>query len=180
MRNRYGVAVVAALISVLPLASAGARGLGGITWGQEVFESSLSDSDLGSRLLGVYGYDVDHSGRRTGAFALAIYSDASPPVAQGGFLGCLVGQELRQAGTLMAVNLWAGVGGLTAGRGVPSSGSFAGFAELSGEIGVTVMPGLLLTGYAGLQAMSAISSHEAFFSRVMYSPILGVRIAWGS
>ena len=173
------VAVIAALAAVLPLAGAGARDLGGITWGQEVLDSSLSDAGLGSRLLGAYGYEVNHAGQRAGAFALAVYSDDSPPVPQGGFLGCLVGQEFRQAGLLLAFNLWAGVGGLTAGRGVSSRGSVAAFGELSMEIGLTAFPGLLVTGYAGLQAMSAVSSREAFFSRVMYAPVLGVRVAWG-
>ncbi len=178
--NRYRIAFIAAALAVLPLVSAGARGAGGFTWGQEILDPTLSSASLSSGVLGVYGYDVTYGGRRAGAFALAIHSASDAPVVEGGFIGGIAGQEFRQAPLLMAINLWAGVGGLSAGTGVPSEGSFAVVGELSAEIGFTAIPGVVVTGYAGLQAMSAVSSSETFFSRAMYCPVLGVRVAWGS
>ena len=177
---RARIAVVASLLALLPLAAASAHTVGGLTWGQEVNDSLLSSSDLSARLAGVYGYDVNYAGQRTGGFALALYSDSLSPAVVGGFVGGLAGQEFRRSGLLMAINLWAGFGGLTAGRGVPADGSFAVYAEATAEIGFTGIPGMVVTGYAGLQAMSAVSSGEAFFSRAMYAPVVGVRLAWGS
>lgn len=178
--NRCLVALIAAVFAVLPPATAAAHGAGGLTWGQEVLDPTLSSADLGSTVAGAYGYDVDYAGRRTGGFALAIRSDSASPAVEGGFVGGIAGQELRQHPLVMAVNLWAGVGGLSAGRGVPPEGSFAVFGEVTAEIGFTAIPGVLVTGYAGMQAMSAVSSSETFFSRAMYGPVVGVRVAWGS
>ena len=173
------VALVAAVLVALPLAAAGARGAGGLTWGQEILDPALSSADLGSSVLGAYGYGVNYAGRRTGGFALAVCSDSAAPAVEGGFVGGIAGQEFRQYPLLMAVNLWAGLGGLTAGRGVPPEGSFAVFGEITAEIGFS-LPGMILSGYAGMQAMSAVSSSETFFTRAMYCPVVGVRLAWGS
>jgi hypothetical protein len=178
--NRSRVVLIAAAFVLLPLAAAGAKGAGGLTWGQEVLDPTLSSANLSSTVAGAYGYGVNYAGRRTGGFALAIRSDSASPTVEGGFVGGIAGQEFRQYPLLMAVNLWAGVGGLTAGRGVPPEGSFAVFGELTAEIGFTAIPGMLVTGYAGMQAMSAVSSSETFFSRAMYCPVVGVRVAWGS
>jgi hypothetical protein len=178
--NHFRVAVIAAVIAALPLASAAARGAGGLTWGQEILDPELSSASLDSRVVGAYGYEVDWAGRRSGGFALAIYSDSTSPAVEGGFLGGIAGQEFRQAPLVMAINLWAGIGGLSAGRGVPAGGSLAVFGEISAEVGFTGIPGMLVTGYAGLQAMSAVSSSETFFSRVMYCPVVGLRLAWGA
>jgi len=173
------IMLVAAALAVLPLAAVGARGAGGFTWGQEILDPTLSSANLDSSLLGVYGYGVSYAGRRTGGFALAVHSDSASPAIEGGFVGGIAGQEFRQYPLLMAVNLWAGVGGLAAGRGVPPEGSFAVFGEVTAEIGFS-LPGMILSGYAGMQAMSAVSSAETFFTRAMYCPVVGVRLAWGS
>lgn len=176
---RFRIAVAAAAFALLPLAWAGAREAGGFTWGQEILDPALSNDALDSQVLGVYGYGVDYAGRRAGAFALAIHSTGDSPVVEGGFVGGIAGQELRRYPLLMAINLWAGLGGLSAGNGVPTGGSFAMFGEITAEIGLTAIPGVVITGYGGLQAMSAVSSSEPLFSRAMYCPILGIRVAWG-
>jgi hypothetical protein len=173
------IAAFAAAFAVLPLA-AYARGAGGFTWGQQIADSQLANFDLQSSLTGVYGYGVSWNGRRTGGFALAVHSDGAAPAVEGGFIGGIAGQEFRRSPFIGAVNLWAGLGGLSAGRGISADGSFAVFGEITAELGVAFMPGVLLTGYAGLQAMSAVSSGETFFTRVMYSPVIGMRLAWGS
>jgi hypothetical protein len=173
------IAALAAVLVLLPLA-AFARGAGGLTWGQEIADPQLANFETQSTVTGVYGYGVSWNGRRTGGFALAIHSDSASPAVEGGFVGGIAGQEFRRAPFIGAVNLWAGVGGLSVGRGVPANGSFAMFGEITAELGVAFMPGVLLTGYAGLQAMSAMSSSETFFTRVMYSPVIGMRLAWGS
>jgi hypothetical protein len=174
------IAALAAAFAVLPLAVGFARGAGGFTWGQQIFDPQLANLDMQSSLVGVYGYGVSWRGQRTGGFALAVHSDGATPVVEGGFIGGIAGQEFRRSPFIGAVNLWAGMGGLTAGRGVPPEGSFAVFGEITAELGAAFMPGVMLTGYAGLQAMSAVSSGEAFFTRVMYTPVIGMRLAWGS
>ncbi len=174
------IALVAVIFAAVPLAAGFARGAGGFTWGQQVFDGQLASDDMQSSVTGVYGYGVSRDGQRTGGFALALHSNAAVPVVEGGFIGGIAGQEIRRYPFIVAVNLWAGVGGLTAGRGVLSDGALALFGEVTVEAGAAFMPGVMLTGYAGLQAMSAVSQGESFFSRVMYTPVIGMRLAWGS
>jgi hypothetical protein len=102
---------------------------------------------------------VNWAGRRTGGFALASYSDSASPAVEGGFVGGIAGQELRQLPLLMALNLWAGIGGLSAGRGVPAGGSPAVFGEVSAEIGFTGVPGILVSGGSGYGLMILAASH---------------------
>ena len=174
------IVVLALALAVLPLAGAFARGAGGFTWGEQYFMTPYSNADLGARTTGVYGYSISRGGQRYGGFAMAIHSDEVVPTLDGGFVGAIAGQEMRMGSLMAAVNLWTGFGGTNMHPLYDVPGSFALFAELSVEVGLAFFPGVMLTGYAGLQAMAPILADQGIFDTVLYTPVLGFRVAWGS
>ncbi|MGA2976187.1 MAG: hypothetical protein ABSF77_12825 [Spirochaetia bacterium] len=172
------IAALAAALALLPLTGAFALSAGGFTWGQQYFDSQFSNCNLQTNFTGVYGFRVTHDGQRIGGFAMAIHSDATDPVVNGGFVGVITGQEMRAGILVAAVNVWTGIGGMTPAAVLP--GSLALFGEVSLEVGMGFIPGVMLTGYAGMQAMTSTLASPSFFSNVLYTPVFGMRIAWGS
>jgi hypothetical protein len=174
---RFGrIAALSLALVVLPLAGAFARGAGGFTWGQQYFDPGLSNADLGASTTGVFGYNVTWGGQRYGGFAMAIHADA----LDGGFVGAIAGQEFRMGPFTTAMTLWTGFGGTNVTPLYTLPGTFALFGELSFEAGFGFLPGVMVTGYAGMQVMAAVLPDQAIISNAVYTPVLGVRIAWGS
>ena len=178
--NMGRIFVVAAALLVLPLLGAFARGAGGFTWGEQYFDAQFSSYDLQTSYAGVYGYSVNYGGQRIGGFAMSIHSAMTDPVLNGGFVGAITGQEMRTGPFVAAVNLWAGFGGMSGSASLGLPGSLALFGELNLELGMGFIPGVMLTGYAGMQAVTGVSPEQPLFSSVMYTPVFGLRIAWGS
>ena len=174
------IVAFAAALAVLPLTEAFARGAGGVTWGEQYFDSRFSNYDVSMNYNGVFGYSVTYGGQRVGGFAMALNTSAGEPELNGGFLGAITGQEFRTGPFLGAVNLWTGFGGLTGGATPGIPGSLALFGELNLEAGFGFMPGVTLTGYAGMQVTSSLSASAPYFTNVMYTPVLGMRVAWGA
>jgi hypothetical protein len=167
-------------LAVLPLSFAAARGAGGVTWGQEYFTPSLSNFDLPTMYSGAYGYSVTRDGQRIGGFVLGLHSSADSPSFDAGFVGLITGQETHLGPAIGAVNLWTGFGGMSANPVLNTPESFALFGELDLELGFGFTRGVQLTGYAGMQAIVSVVEGQPLFHNVMYSPVLGLRLAWGS
>jgi hypothetical protein len=177
---RFGkIVVVALLLTVLPLVGVFAHGAGGFTWGQQYPYGVFSNVDLSASTIGVYGYNSTWGGQRYGGFAMAIHSDETLPAFKGGFIGAVAGQEMRIGPVVAAVNLWSGFGGLSLDPLFGNQGVFALFGELTIEVGFAILPGVLVTGYAGLQAIAPVLADHAFIDSAMYTPVLGMRFAWG-
>ena len=172
--------ILAAALSVLPLSIAFAGGAGGLTWGQQFFDPALSNSDFPGTFSGGYGYGVTGHGQRIGGFGLAVRSLSPTGGLDGGFGGLILGQEAHGGPFLFALNLWTGVGGLSANPALPGKGSLALFEELDVELGLGFIPWMELTGYAGMQAIMRVGSGSPLFRGALYTPVLGVRVAWGS
>jgi hypothetical protein len=175
MRYRR-IAAVALALAVLPLGGAFARGAGGFTLGQQYFDAQLSNKDLGASTTGVYGYNVTWGGQRYGGFAMALESDE----LKGGFVGAIAGQEFRMGPFVTAMTLWSGFGGTDVTPLYSHPGTFALFGELSVEAGFGFLPGVMVTGYAGMQVIAAVLPDQGIISNAIYTPVMGVRIAWGS
>jgi hypothetical protein len=174
--NFRSIMMVAAALALIPVSASFARGAGGLSWGQQYFDSQLASYDLQATTNGVFGYSTTRGGQRIGAFAMAV----NGPTVDGGFVGAITGQEMRTGIFSAGVNLWTGFGGISASPIALSGGSFALFGELDLELGFGFIPGMQLTGYAGMQAMMGIHAGRPAFSDVMYTPVFGLRIAWGS
>jgi hypothetical protein len=178
--NRTRIVTLAAALILMPLSLACAGGAGGLTWGQQYFDSQLSNADSRAVLSGGYGYGVTQNGQRIGGFGLAVQSSALNGSLDGGFGGLILGQEMHAGPFLLAVNLWTGLGGLSADPAVSAGKSLALFEELDLELGLGFIPWMEVTGYAGMQASARVGAGRPLFSDVMYAPVLGVRVAWGS
>jgi|GEM_PF-2736873 len=177
--NTTRTIILAAILTLLPLSMACAGGAGGLTWGQQYFDSQLSNSDSQGTFSGAYGYGVTRHGQRIGGFAIAERSSPPNGTLNGGFAGLITGQELHAGPFLLAVNLWTGVGALSPDPALPGAGSFALFGELDLELGLGFISWMEVTGYAGMQAVTRVTK-GGLFTGSMYTPVLGVRVAWGS
>ncbi len=179
MQFRKIVALALAL-AVLPLAGAFARGAGGFTWGEQYAMDPFSNVDLGITTTGVYGYSVSHGGQRIGGFAVALHSDAAVPALDGGFVGAIAGQETRLGSLMTAVSLWTGFGASNFGASSRIPETLSLFAELTVEAGLAFVPGVIVTGYAGMQAVAPVLLDQGTIGEPTYTPVIGLRVAWGS
>jgi hypothetical protein len=174
------VVVVAFALLAIPLVGAFARGAGGFTWGEQYFDQSLSNFNIQTTYNGVYGYSITWGGQRYGGFAIVAHSDATAPIFNAGFVGGIAGQEMRIGPFLVAINAWTGFGGMTTNPLYQGAGAFALFGELNLEAGFGFLPGIMVTGYAGIQAVAQVFPEESFVRNAIYTPVIGMRIAWGS
>ena len=71
------------------------------------------------------------------------------------------------------------LGSLRADPALPAGGSLALFGELDLELGLGFISWMEVMAYAGMQAITNIYGGRPF-SSIMYTPVLGVRVAWGS
>lgn len=178
--KRVRIIVLAAALAVLPLSLVSAKGAGGITWGQELFSPALSNFDLQTTYSGGYGYGVTRDGQRVGGFILGLHSSTPGTGYDAGFVGLISGQEVHMGPVMGALNLWTGIGGISAVPALGIPGSFALLGQLDLELGFGFTPGMLLTAYGGMQAVVSVVEGQPLFHNVMYTPVLGLRLAWGS
>jgi len=168
------------VLALVPLAGAAARGVGGFTWGQQYFDADLSNVNLAVETNGVYGYTVTWGGQRYGGFVLAAHSGITVPELHGGFVGGIAGQEARLGPVVLAVTAWTGFGGMNLDPLTGRDGSFSLFGELTLEAGFGFLPGVQVTGYAGLQAIAPVLPGPSLIQGAVYTPVFGMRVAWGS
>ena len=178
MKHLRIVALLTALL-VVPL-SLFAMGAGGFMWGGQLYTGELANFDLRTSTTGVFGYSVTPGGQRIGGFALAMNSIGANPGLQGGFVGAITGQETAGGPLVGAVTLFTGLGGLAPDATLHADGSFALFGELDLELAFHFIPGAALTGYAGMQVISDLGPGRSPFENILYTPVLGMRFAWGS
>jgi hypothetical protein len=174
------VAAIAALLALAPLAAGFARGAGGFTWGQQYWNDQMSTSNLQTAATGVYGYTTNHGGQRLGGFVMGYRSAMTTPELNGGFIGSIVGQEAATGPFVTAATLWTGIGGLTRDPVLGTPGVLALFGEADLELGLRSIPGIMLTGYAGVQVVTCMNTVQIPFSSAYFTPVLGVRLAWGA
>ena len=180
MRRIRLIVSAAAILALFPLIPAGARGTGGLTWGEQYFDGQFSNYDIQAGASGLFGYTVTRGGTRVGGFALALHADDPATPFDAGFVGSITGQEIRTGGLVAGVSLWTGIGGITANPLSLSPASFALFGEATLDVGVTTFPGATLTVYAGMQAIAPVLPVLRAFDTVLYTPTFGVRLAWGN
>jgi hypothetical protein len=174
------IVVIAAVLCVLPLSVVSARGAGGVTWGQEFFYPSLSGDSTQANFSGAYGYGVSRDGTRFGGFAISLNSSIPSSSFMGGFVGFISGQEVHLGPVIGALNLWTGIGGMRASPVMNTPDCFALFGELDLEVGFAFTRGMELTGYAGVQGITGLVDGQPLFHNVMWAPVLGLRLAFGS
>lgn len=173
------IAVIVVVLAALPLAAAFAAG--GVSRGAQYIlpdYPELSNYATDTEFTAVYGYAITGFGMRNGGFVLGLHSPSGLCGWEGGFVGAISGQELRVGPFLLAANLWTGIGGLCP-AGDFSHGDFALFGQLDVELGLRVFRGVHVVGYAGMQAIADVLAWDPVSTAVAYTPVAGLRLAFG-
>ncbi len=171
--------IIIVALAALPLSMAFAAG--GVSWGEQYLVPEypeLANYDTQARFTALYGYSVGRGGMRNGGFVLGIHSPEEQAMLEGGFIGGITGQELKAGPFTFAANLWTGIGGV---RRAPyaSDGAFALFGQLDLELGFSLFPGMKVIGYGGMQAVADVLAWQPLSTAVYYTPVAGIRLAWG-
>jgi hypothetical protein len=171
--RRFALAVLA--LALLPAAFAAAGGAGGTGFGAQYFDPGLSSANRGLMYISGFGYGTseDPFGHRIGGFGMAVLSDDGQTA--GGVGGMLVGQEFRSGPLVAGITIFYGVGGMAFDR----SGYAVMFGEADLELGVALLFAQV-TAYAGYQAWGNLVPGLALRDAVVWTPVLGIRLAWGS
>ena len=171
--------LLAALLLMSPLVPVLAgSGAGGTTSGTHTYGGDFSNYNLGANTIGGFGYGVTDGASRIGGFGLAILTEA-PRRLVGGFGGTITGKELDLGRLNFGVTAWTGVDGISADLQGGRGGYFAFFAELDIEIGFSILPFMQLVGYGGYQIIGSILPGFAPEEALSYTPVAGLRLAWG-
>jgi hypothetical protein len=191
-------AVVAASVVLLFAASSAfamgsntvGGGAGGVIVGSQTSEYPyledyrVENNNLGLSYIGGFGYGVSPRGAISGGFGMGLVDphDEEDGV-RAGFGGGIGGWRLLRRPVYLTLTSWTGVGGVSlpaAGRIGGEDSYFAVFQELSLELGIPFVPWFTPTVYAGYQFIGNVIPGRLFSDFVSYTPVVGVRIGWGS
>jgi hypothetical protein len=159
---------------LLPAALAMAGGAGGVGFSGQYFHPTLSSADLGMTSLAGFGYGVGSDGSRVGGFGAAFFSASGD--AAGGVGGMLIGHEWTSGPVVVALTLWGGVGG----GGWAGNGYMLAYGAAHAELGFWVLPWMQLSAYVGYEALGNVLPGVPFSRAFLRTPVLGMRISWGS
>jgi hypothetical protein len=171
----YRKAFLFASLLLLPAAFAAAGGAGGVGFGAQYFDPGLSSASHSLMYISGFGYGRSEVpfGERIGGFGMAMLSgDGS---TAGGVGGMLLGQEFRSGPIVAGLSILYGFGGVAYQDG----GYMILFAEGDFELGVVLL-WTQITAYAGIQAWGNLVPGVPLSAAMVYTPVLGVRVAWGA
>jgi len=178
--------LLALLLSTAPLVGTVADGAGGVTCGFQTASYPFLESvrvvnnNYGLAYYGGYGYGVrDHM--ISGGFGYVIADPTGESGAVGGFGGVISGVRILRLPIQISIVSWTGFGGIYTGvdqydRG---RGFFCASEELSLEVGLPITRWLMPVVYAGYQVAGNLVPGPAFQAFFSYTPVVGVRLAWG-
>jgi hypothetical protein len=166
--------VMAVLFLLAPAALVAAGGAGGVGFGGQYFDPSLSSADIGMSTMTGFGYGSGSDGSRVGGFGAAFFSAAGD--VGGGVGGMIVGHEWNAGPVTVALTLWGGLGGASWG----THGYMLALGAAQAELGVWVLPWMQIVGYVGYEALGNVLPGFPFNRALLNTPVLGLRIAWGS
>ncbi len=156
-------------------------GCGGIFWGaNSSFFPSVPKSFVNFSYFGGYGY-ANISGTIFGGFGLAILSNEKYFTGgdlAGGFGGLITGiQFIDTYSVNLLLLVWLGLGGISVDS---TDGYFAGYIEITMELGIQINSFTELILYAGYQIMGNLISGRPFYDFFNQTVVIGVRLAFGS
>lgn len=200
MRLRFTVFIVALLAAPCV---AQARGGGGVEYftnaGPDLLGAGVSSGLLlpfGTETvqgLSGFGYGITRGGWKIGGFGTFFFTlPVSVPIAalggtlqgaMGGFGGIISGGHARWGPGTFALNMRLGVGGIGvqyewlssgAARTI-TDGSVVLYAAAEAEIGLVVVPAMMISVHGGMDALVTLS----YVVVPVAVPTMGVRITWG-
>ena len=181
------LAIVLVVFAAVSGVSAVADGCGGMFYGLQTAEYPfladypVRNNSLGLIYYGGYGYGV--SGRSiTGGFGFAVTDTGGDTGIAGGFGGVINGVRLCQRPVTISLISWTAVGGISTGNQTgeeQEEGYFAFMEEITLELGIPINRWFMPTLYAGYQVAGNLVPGKPFEDFLLYSPVIGVRVAWG-
>ncbi|MBN1648459.1 MAG: hypothetical protein JW874_10525 [Spirochaetales bacterium] len=171
------------------LASVFARGAGGMMFGYQTLTYPFLDenydipgNNLDLSYFGGFGYGVSRDGVITGGFGFALMDMSGESGIAGGFGGVINGIQLIGWPVQLNLLTFIGFGGIYTGSNSenPNAGFFALLGEVDLELGIPLTPWFMPSIYIGYQVAGNVIPGEIFTSFLSYTPVIGVRIAWGS
>jgi hypothetical protein len=172
---------IAAVVVLAGLPLAAAFAAGGVSWGGQYLLPDcpeLANYATDVQFTAVYGYATTGFGTRNGGFVLGMRSPSGGCDWEGGFIGAISGQELKVGPFMLAANLWTGIGG-THRPLAGADGTLALFGQVDVELGFRIFRGVHLVGYAGMQAIADVVAWEPVSADLSYTPVAGLRLAFG-
>jgi hypothetical protein len=177
------ISIAAAAIVVLAASGVWAGGAGGVTHGFPYLEhgDGWCSADVQEITVGGFGYGVSRHGERIGGFGLAFFSADPSVVFEGGVGGLINGRQFSIGPLTAAAVAWTGVGCLLTDVPGMAGSWITVFLEADVEIGWALTPRMQVTGYGGMQVLANFGPGDPFDENMLfYTPVAGVRIAWGS
>ncbi len=131
---------------------------------------------------GGFGYGVSYDGAIAGGFGFAIMDVSGQSEIAGGFGGFISGLRLIERPINLSIVSWTGIGGIS--TGIYSATGDEGFMgllqEVTLEIGFPLLRWFMPTIYTGYQIAGNLIPGVPFRDFFSYTPVLGLRIQWGS
>ena len=201
MKNMAVKAILLAGLLLVPVLAQAAGG-GGVEYMTSIGPDVTSSFGLPSSLVSFptgaaaavtgFGYGVTRGGWKIGGFGTFFSTEPlAVPLAPlgtltgaiGGFGGIISGGQGRVGPFVLSLNMRLGAGGMgvsylwaTGAGEVPVvGGTFALFGSLDAELGVIVFPAMLVSAYAGVQALVSLPLAVV----PLAVPTAGIRVTWG-
>jgi hypothetical protein len=176
-----------ALFAVLAGAVVFADGAGGIYYGLQTSEYPflkdypVRNNSLGLACYGGFGYGV-HGNTITGGFGFAVGDTDGDTGISGGFGGVINGVRFVDWPVTISLISWTAIGGISAGNRESEEedhGFFAFMEEITLEVGIPINRWFMPSLYAGYQVAGNLAPGTPFEDFLVYTPVVGVRVAWG-
>ena len=164
-----------------------ADGCGGMFYGLQTSEypflknHPVHNNSMVLAYYGGYGYGV-HGHSITGGFGFAITDTDGDTGISGGFGGVINGVRFIDWPVTVSLISWTAIGGISAGGQENPDGEegfFAFMEEITLEVGIPVNRWFMPTLYAGYQVAGNLVPGTPFEDFLVYTPVIGVRVAWG-
>jgi hypothetical protein len=181
------IVIALALLMLLAGTAVFADGAGGMYYGLQTSEYPflkdypIRNNSLGLAYYGGYGYGV-HGNTITGGFGFAITDTDGETGIAGGFGGVINGIRFVDWPVTVSLISWTGLGGISAGNqadGDSEEGYFAFMEEITLELGIPINQWFMPSLYAGYQIAGNLAPGTPFEDFLVYTPVIGVRVAWG-
>ena len=183
--------IIMVFILIVMITSAWAKGggAGGTFFGYQMssypfLEESvvILNNSFGLTYYGGYGYGVRSDGAISGGFGMAIMDPVNESGITGGFGGVINGVQLITMPVHLNLMSYTGFGGIYTGNNSVNRDTcfFVILEEIDLELGVPLFRWFMPVVYIGYQVAGNILPGDLFSSFLSYTPVMGVRLAWGS
>jgi len=177
------------LIMMITSVWAKGGGAGGTFFGYQMSSYPFLDESVeilnnsfGLSYFGGFGYGAGSDGVIHGGFGMAIKDPVYESGITGGFGGVINGVQLITTLVHLNVMSYTGFGGVYTGNNAANKDTwfFVILEEVDLELGIPLFSWFMPVVYIGYQIAGNILPGDMLSSFISYTPVMGVRLAWGS